>query len=76
LEATCPPARGHTGEELVDWFAVGGADALVRKPTPWSASIWAERDLERERRLEAKLKAQQRGYKLLPIAQAKNALAA
>ena len=26
LKATCPSARGHTGEELLDWFAVGGAD--------------------------------------------------
>jgi len=26
-ETNCPPARGHTGEELVDWVALGRADA-------------------------------------------------
>ena len=53
LKATCPSARGHTGEELLDWFAVGGAD-------PWRTSSsaadplvglhLAERDLERQAR--------------------------
>ena len=42
---------------------------MVKKQAEYDASIWAERDAERERRFEAKLKRQalQRGYKLVPI---------
>jgi hypothetical protein len=42
---------------------------MVKKQVEYDASIWAERDAERERRFEAKLKRQalQRGYKLVPI---------
>jgi transposase len=42
---------------------------LVKKQVEYDATIWAERDAEREKRFEAKLKrqAQQRGYKLVPI---------
>jgi transposase len=42
---------------------------MVKKQVEYDASIWAERDAQRERRFEAKLKrqAQQRGYKLVPL---------
>jgi len=42
---------------------------LVKKQVEYDASLWAQRDTERERRFEAKLKrqAQQRGYKLVPM---------
>ena len=42
---------------------------MVKKQVQYDASIWAERDAERERRFAAKLKrqAQQLGYKLVPI---------
>ena len=43
---------------------------LVRNQVEYDESIWAQKDVERDKRLEAKLKrqAQQRGYKLVPIA--------
>jgi hypothetical protein len=42
---------------------------MVKKPVEYDASLWAERDAEREKRFEAKLQrqARQRGYKLVPI---------
>ena len=42
---------------------------MVKKQVEYDATLWAERDAEREKRSEAKLKrqAQQRGYKLVPI---------
>lgn len=42
---------------------------MVKKQVEYDASIWAQRDLMREKRLEAKLhkQAAQRGYKLVPI---------
>jgi transposase len=42
---------------------------IVKKQVEYDASIWAQRDAERERRMEAKLKrqAQRMGYKLVPI---------
>jgi transposase len=42
---------------------------MVKKQVEYEASIWAERDAERERRFDSKLKRQalQRGYKLVPI---------
>ena len=42
---------------------------MVKKQVEYDGTIWAERDAEREKRFEAKLKrqAQQRGYKLVPI---------
>jgi transposase len=42
---------------------------MVKKQVEYDASIWAQRDAEREKRFEAKLKrqVQQRGYKLVPI---------
>ena len=42
---------------------------MVKQQVEYDASIWAERDAERERRFEAKLKRQahQLGYKLVPI---------
>ena len=42
---------------------------MVKKQVEYDASIWAERDAEREKRFEAKLhrQARQRGYKLVPI---------
>jgi transposase len=42
---------------------------MVKKQVEYDASIWAERDAQREKRFEAKLKrqAQQLGYKLVPI---------
>jgi transposase len=42
---------------------------MVTKQVEYDATLWAERDAEREKRFEAKLKrqAQQRGYKLVPI---------
>jgi len=42
---------------------------MVKKQVEYDATIWAERDAEREKRFEAKLRrqAQQRGYKLVPI---------
>ena len=44
---------------------------MVKNQVEYDASIWAERDAERDKRFEAKLKrqAQQRGYKLVPIEQ-------
>jgi hypothetical protein len=43
--------------------------AMVKRQVEYDASIWAERDAEREKRFEAKLKRQahQLGYKLVPI---------
>jgi transposase len=42
---------------------------MVQNQVEYDATIWAERDAEREKRFEAKLKrqAQQLGYKLVPI---------
>jgi transposase len=42
---------------------------MVKKQVEYDATIWAERDAEREKRFDAKLKrqAQQHGYKLVPI---------
>ena len=42
---------------------------MVKNQVEYDASLWAQRDTERDKRLEAKLKrqAQQRGYKLVPI---------
>jgi transposase len=42
---------------------------IVKKQVEYDASIWAQRDAEREIRMEAKLKrqAQRLGYKLVPI---------
>jgi transposase len=44
---------------------------LVKKQVEYDPTIWAERDAQREKRFEAKLRrqAQQRGYKLVPIEQ-------
>lgn len=42
---------------------------MVKKQVEYDASLWAERDAMREKRLEARLHTQaaQRGYKLVPI---------
>jgi hypothetical protein len=42
---------------------------MVKQQVEYDASIWAKRDVESEKRFEAKLKRQahQRGYKLVPI---------
>lgn len=42
---------------------------MVNNQVEYDASLWAQRDAEREKRFEAKLRrqAQQRGYKLVPI---------
>jgi hypothetical protein len=42
---------------------------MVKKQVEYDETLWAQRDAERERRFEAKLKrqAQQLGYKLVPI---------
>jgi transposase len=42
---------------------------MVKKQVEYDATLWAERDAEREKRFEAKLKrqAQQLGYNLVPI---------
>jgi transposase len=42
---------------------------MVKKQVEYDETLWAERDAEREKRFEAKLKrqAQQLGYKLVPI---------
>src|ERR1700694_4902190 len=42
---------------------------MVKNQVEYDATLWAERDAQREKRFEAKLKrqAQQRGYKLVPI---------
>jgi transposase len=42
---------------------------MVKKQVEYDATLWAERDTQREKRFEAKLKrqAQQLGYKLVPI---------
>ena len=42
---------------------------MVKKQVEYDASIWAQRDAQREKRFESKLKrqAQQLGYKLVPI---------
>jgi transposase len=44
---------------------------MVKKQVEYDATLWAERDAEREKRFEARLKrqAQQLGYKLVPIEQ-------
>jgi transposase len=43
--------------------------AMVKNQVEYDSSLWAQRDAERDKRLEAKLKRQalQRGYKLVPI---------
>ena len=42
---------------------------MVKKQVEYDETLWAQRDAEREKRFEAKLKrqAQQLGYKLVPI---------
>ena len=42
---------------------------IVKKQVEYDETLWAQRDAEREKRFEAKLKrqAQQLGYKLVPI---------
>jgi len=42
---------------------------MVKKQVEYDATLWAERDAQREKRFEAKIKrqAQQLGYKLVPI---------
>ena len=42
---------------------------MVKRQVEYDATLWAERDTQREKRFEAKLKrqAQQLGYKLVPI---------
>jgi hypothetical protein len=42
---------------------------MVKKQVEYDATLWAERDAERERRFDAKLKrhALQRGFKLVPL---------
>jgi hypothetical protein len=42
---------------------------MVKKQVEYNATLWAERDAQREKRVEAKLKrqAQQLGYRLVPI---------
>lgn len=42
---------------------------MVKKQVEYDASLWAQRDAMREKRLEARLhrQAAQRGYKLVPI---------
>jgi hypothetical protein len=42
---------------------------MVKKQVEYDETLWAQRDAEREKRFEAKLKrqAQQLGYKLAPI---------
>jgi hypothetical protein len=42
---------------------------MVNKQVEYDATIWAERDAEREKRFDAKLQrqARQRGYKLARI---------
>ena len=42
---------------------------MVKKQVEYDATLWEQRDAEREKRFEAKLKRQaaQRGYKLVPI---------
>lgn len=42
---------------------------MVKKQVEYDATLWEQRDAEREKRFEAKLKrqAQQRGYKLVPL---------
>ena len=42
---------------------------MVKKQVEYDASLWAQRDLMREKRIEARLKKQaaQRGYKLVPL---------
>ena len=43
--------------------------AMVKKQVEYDRTIWAQRDAERAKRFEAKLKRQahQLGYKLIPI---------
>ena len=42
---------------------------MVRKQVEYDASLWAQRDAWREKRLDARLhkQAAQRGYKLVPM---------
>jgi len=42
---------------------------MVKSQVEYDATLWAQRDIERDKRIEAKLKrqAQQRGYRLVPI---------
>ena len=42
---------------------------MVKKQVEYDETLWAQRDAEREKRFEARLKrqAQQLGYKLVPI---------
>ena len=42
---------------------------MVQKQVEYDASLWAQRDAMREKRLEARLQKQaaQRGYKLVPL---------
>jgi hypothetical protein len=42
---------------------------MVRKQVEYDASLWAQRDARREKRLDARLhkQAAQRGYKLVPM---------
>lgn len=49
---------------------------MVKKQVEYDATLWAQRDLHREKRLEAKLhkQAAERGYKLVPVEIAPNLL--
>jgi len=42
---------------------------MIKNQVEYDATLWAQRDAQREKRLDAKLKrqAQQRGYKLVPL---------
>jgi transposase len=42
---------------------------MVKKQVEYDATLWAQRDIEREKRMEAKLRrqAEKRGYRLVPI---------
>jgi hypothetical protein len=49
--------------------AILPAAAMVKKQLEYDETLWAQRDTERDKLFEAKLKrqAQQLGYKLVPI---------
>jgi hypothetical protein len=44
---------------------------LINKQVEYDATLWAQRNAQREKRFEAKLRrqAQQRGHKMVPIEQ-------
>ena len=72
----CPDGRDGSNKQREVGRIVSGAVETVWKPGPkfraqieYDATLWAQRDAQREKRFEEKVKrqAQQLGYQLAPM---------